>query len=151
MLFRCEKNLMKTLVQILTEKVQDNIPEKYLELDQIDKWTKDNRDSKIEDIRTLATILGKEGLNYLEFLNTTMHEGKSLMYWKIVQDVEASIIQFMGSCRENLDWVDIEDKNSAFDYEWINKVIREAVKKNFDFEQVFEKYELETNAKSEEI
>lgn len=119
----------KTLVQILTENVETNLPQKYSTLNDLSTWNKTNRDQRVAEVREMTDILYKEAKKYLEFISTTKVNGKTLLQIKIEQEVEASIANFMGICREQMDTTPLDalDKEFPFDYAWIQKEIRESL------------------------
>ncbi len=121
----------RTLIQILTENIQHHIPEKYATLDDLSTWSKANREDRMADVRELKNLLAKEAHDYLAFISTTQLNGKSLLAHKIDQEIEASIAQFLGICREQMDaTTDLKalDKNFPFDYEWLQQEIRSSLK-----------------------
>lgn len=146
----------KTLIQILTENVECNIPQKYTTLNDLSTWNKSNRDQRLSEVREMANFLSKEAEGYLEFLNSTKINGKTLLQIKVEQEIEVSIAQFMGICREQMDTTPLEaiDKEFPFDYDWIQKTIRESLLNISNIEDaclVKENERLAEYTKSEEL
>ena len=146
----------KTLIQVLTENVEYNLPQKYTTLNDLSTWNKTNRDQRLSEVREMANILCVEAGKYLEFITTTKVNGKSLLQIKVEQEIEASIANFMGICREQMDTTPLEalNKEFPFDYEWIQKIIRESLANISNMEDeclVKENERLAEFTKSEEL
>ena len=147
----------RSLLQLLTENVQHNIPEKYKNLDDLSLWNKTNRDAKLSEARELKDILFTEAEKYLTFISSTKINGKSLLQLKIEQEIEISIAQFLGMCREQMDaTVDLNvlDREFPFDYDWVQKEIRSSLKTITNIEDeclIEENKRIEDIRSSEEI
>ena len=128
----------KTLIQILTENIQHKIPEKYATLDDLTTWNKENRNLRLSEVRELTSFLTEEAIEYLKFITTEKVKGKTILELRIEQEIEVSIAQFMGTCREQMDATDLAQlsKDFPFDYEWIQKVIRESLSNITKLEEV---------------
>lgn len=114
---------MKTLDEILSERIMTTSEERLLDLTNLSTWNIDNRESKLAGIREEGTKVCTEALLFVEELLRKEIENKPILYWKILEQVIAGEIELLTRMREDLDLVE-NPTDLPINYNWIAEQIR---------------------------
>jgi hypothetical protein len=116
---------MKTLDDLLAERAAADYQEKLGELLNPDLWTNETRDERMTDIRKLAMEMGDRSQEFVQQMLDTQFEGKSLLYWKVLQQFIAAEIEMLHNFRNDLDVTSPEAlADIPVDYNWVNEGIK---------------------------
>lgn len=117
---------MKSLDEILSERAQEVYQDSLVDILNPASWTTENRDSKLLEIRKLGELVSKTSEDFvLELLNTTLDDGKSVLWHKINEQFTIGEIELLSNLRNELDSSVEIPIDLPFDYEWLSQAIKE--------------------------
>lgn len=119
---------MDNLEQVITMKAVEEMRLRLLDRVDPRNWTADNRDTEFEAVRDTATEIVRDSVPLTMSLLSAQSGEHSFLYWTLLMQVTAQLIEYLEQARSGLDWLsDMERSESAVDGEWLTQRIRESV------------------------
>lgn len=115
---------MRTLDELLSDRAQEQYRESLTKVLDPTSWTKENRNSKMEEIRTLANGLCDTSEQFVAELLTTKLNGKSIMWCKIREQFIMGEIELLMGFRDELDTAVTIPDTTPIDHEWLTAEIQ---------------------------
>jgi hypothetical protein len=135
---------MKSLDEILTDSLPEDLTQTFYSALDLSQWTKENRDEKILEIANVFQDYSKITAEFIEDLLKPTATGPSMLELKLKYQFILGELEFLGTLRSQLDTA-ADLSEFPIDYDWVNEKIRQKYQELKDLENTLQVVSPEDN------